>query len=167
MKKNVYLCLKFNNMDTLEYKMGVMVGQHILSNFLPSLNIEGAKYNNGVDVSKEDSDKLDILTRKWFNIKDKNSDEYKSAWKDRLDFYHELLVKYLPHKLRCTIPIDLTEIENIIDVKNGIKDCLWDSDICSYDIELDNIIIEPSEHQYCWYKSIVRLTLGEVIKNGK
>ena len=65
--------------------------------------------------------------------------------------------KYLPHILECRIyPI---VVENIIDLKQGIRDSLWDCDNCCYKIKTDDdIIIENAEKYYNMF-SIVKLNL--------
>jgi hypothetical protein len=74
-------------------------------------------------------------------------------WNKLQSFRKELIKKYLPHTFEGYVlpKIHYTENFNMSDFKKGIKDALWDSDVCYYKIENENDI-EISEDE--WFTKI-------------
>ena len=56
----------------------------------------------------------------------------------KLKKYYAL--KYLPKKLDCHLR--LLKINDKKEFKEGLRSSLWDCDMCSYNIEIENIKIE-------------------------
>ncbi len=48
--------------------------------------------------------------------------------------------KYLPNSLECTLR--LIKFNDEKEFKEGLRSSLWDCDMCSYNIEIENIKIE-------------------------
>jgi hypothetical protein len=68
--------------------------------------------------------------------------------KEKWELFHQhnkmLERKYLPNPLECFI--DLLNILNIDEFKKGLRVALWDCDMCSYNIEPENIKIYEDEN---------------------
>lgn len=65
--------------------------------------------------------------------------------------------KYLPQVLECYV--NKIDVENITELKAGIRLTLWDCDICSYKIENDDdIIIEEQKYPFD-YQTLIKLNL--------
>lgn len=140
---------------SIEYQLGFMIGEYIVAAYLPTLNVN-YQSNNTINVSDEDRIEFERLNKLWFYKELKNKKTAKEEWINLRKFDMELEKKYLPHTLECRIyPI---EVENMIDLKKGIRDSLWNCDKCSYKIKTDeDIIIERVEPPF--YFSIVKLNL--------
>ena len=78
-------------------------------------------------------------------------------WIDYRTYAHMLEKKYLPHVLECYV--NKIDVENITELKDGIRLALWDCDICSYKIENDeDIIIEEQKYPFD-YQTLIKLNL--------
>jgi hypothetical protein len=66
--------------------------------------------------------------------------------------------KYLPNPLICHL--DLLNIKNENEFKDGLKFALWDCDMCSYNIEPENIKIYDEEDMYF---TIIEFVLDSVV----
>ena len=140
---------------SIEYQLGFMIGEYIVAAYLPTLNVN-YQSNNTINVSDEDRIEFERLNKLWFYKELKNKKTAKEEWFNLRTFAMSLEKKYLPHTLECRIyPI---EVENVVDLKKGIRDSLWNCDRCCYKIETDeDIIIERVEPPF--YFSIVKLNL--------
>lgn len=143
---------------TLEYQLGLFVGEYIVSRYLPSLSIDKWNINpkNIISVSPEETAEEERLTNIWFNKVQKFSkEECIEEWNESIAYRKALMAKYLPHQIKCFIyPLNY---ENEKELKRGIKRALWDSDRCNYKCTTDeDIVIEHDEEGYYTY---VHLTL--------
>lgn len=142
---------------SIEYQLGFMIGEYIVAEYLPTIDVY-CHTNHTICVSEEDKLESERLNKLWLKNYNhgKNKDEAKEDWFNLRKFDMELEKKYLPHTLECRIyPI---EVENVVDLKKGIRDSLWNCDRCCYKIETDeDIIIERVEPPF--YLSIVKLNL--------
>lgn len=143
---------------SIEYQLGFMIGEYIVAAYLPTLNVDGIMSNHVIYVSDEDKIEYERLHDLWYKKYNhgKNKTD-KDDWFNLRTFAMSLEKKYLPHTLECRIyPI---EVENMIDLKKGIRDSLWDCDMCCYKIETDDDIIleryEPPFHHI----SVIKLNL--------
>lgn len=126
---------------SLSYQLGTYIGEYVVRQYLPTLSCEAGYTNNVIKVSDEDSENLKKAEDKWFISyrKDPTSPIADSNWKVYRKLAHELQKKYLPAKLVCNIST-LHNVESTKDLKEGIRDALWDCDVCCYKIEKDSDI---------------------------
>ena len=150
---------------TLDYQLGYYVGLEIVHRFLPTLSTDILQTRNVIEVSEEDRLENERLDVEWYettryggnwNGKDENGD------KEKWELYHQhnkmLERKYLPNPLVCHL--DLLNIENESEFKNGLRVALWDCDMCSYNIEPENIKIYDEEDMYF---TIIEFVLDSVV----
>lgn len=124
---------------TLEYQIGFYVGQNIYRSVLPTLDVSPFRSNVVYEVSEEEKKEFQELEKQHFKYR---RDE---DWERLRKSYNQLKEKYLPHKIRWQLPI--FDVENIEEFKQGVRDALWDTDICEYKIETDADIkiVEPDD----------------------
>lgn len=146
---------------TLEYQLGTFVGENIINRYLPTLSTHPIHSNNCIQVSDEDFDEHERLEKKWMdrvcwgNFPDMNEENKEHALWDELSKYNKYLdKKYLPEVLLCTF--DPIYVENIDGFKQGIADALWNSDICVYSTNLEDIKIYYDEDFYLTYIELKR-----------
>ncbi|MCK9416839.1 hypothetical protein M0Q97_09305 [Candidatus Dojkabacteria bacterium] len=143
---------------SIEYQLGYMIGEYIVAAYLPTIDVY-CHTSHTICVSEEDRLEYERLDNLWYENYNhgKNKNEAKEDWFNLRTFAMSLEKKYLPHILECRIyPID---VKNIIDLKQGIRDSLWDCDNCCYKIKTDDdIIIEKYEPPF--YFSVVKLNLN-------
>lgn len=141
------------NKLTLNYQLGFYVGLEIVNSYLPTLSTDMLQTRNVIQVSEEDTLENERLDTEWYsttryggnwNGKDENGD------KEKWELYHQhnkmLERKYLPNPLICHL--DLLNIQNENEFKDGLRVVLWDCDMCSYNIEPENIKIYDEEDMY-------------------
>jgi chaperonin cofactor prefoldin len=131
---------------TMDYQLGYYVGEHIVSRYLPTLTTDMLQTRNVIEVSEEDSIENNRLDREWYS-----TTKYQDNWsgeedgsKEKWDLYHQhnkmLEKKYLPNPLECVL--QLIKFNDETEFKKGLRFSLWDCDMCSYNIEPENIKIE-------------------------
>jgi hypothetical protein len=143
--------------NSVEYKLGYMVGEFISVTYLPTLAVDNDSTNNSIEMSEEDTilyKKINRESLEYYKV-----DDYKHNvnWAKYQEFRKQMKLKYLPHTLECHINVELDS--NSVDIKSGIKQSLWDSDICEYNIEPENIVIENLMFKEKWFGTIVKLKL--------
>ena len=131
---------------SMDWQLGFYVGEYIVSHYLPTLSTDMIYSKNVIKVSEEDEVENKRLDDEWFKIT-----KYKENWsseehsgKDKWDEYFKhnkmLEKKYLPPVLECVI--GLIRIDNMKNFKDGLRTTLWNCDMCSYNIDEENIEIE-------------------------
>lgn len=147
--------------NTISYKLGVMIGEFIYYRYLPTLSIDDMQSPHVITVSDEETIEYERLHNLWWPacLKSVQTGENELAFETMRTYTRSLEKKYFPKILECGIPVDLSKIKNLDDVKYGIKDSLWDCDVCAYHIDIDEIIITKAP-KYYWYKTSVTLELG-------
>lgn len=145
--------------NTVEFQLGVMIGEYIINMYLPTLDTDMLKTRHVINVSDEDRINYEMLDKIWYEKTNKNGKEAsKDDWNKLHDFTKKMEEKYLPHILECRVP--LIQVENITELKAGIRESLWDCDACSYKIETDDDIIIEDEHiANIFHESIIKLKL--------
>lgn len=124
---------------TLEYQLGFMIGEQIVDRYLITLSNE-RHTRNVIEIAPEEQAEYDRLSNLWSDAYDRNKDNAKEEWKAYRDYAHFLQRKYLPAKLECFVG-RIESINNLEEVKEGIRHALWDSDSCCYDttvIDIEN-----------------------------
>jgi hypothetical protein len=140
---------------SVEFQLGVMIGEYIVYKYLPTINVE-CQSNHTINVSDDEEKEYNRLQEEWrkdYNAKNKPVQK----WIDYRTYAHMLEKKYLPHVLECYV--NKIDVENITELKDGIRLALWDCDICSYKIENDeDIIIEEQKYPFD-YQTLIKLNL--------
>jgi hypothetical protein len=131
---------------TANYQLGWYVGLYIISNYLPTLSTDYILSRNVVQVSYDDTTEFTKLQEE--------AREDNEAFLRLRDLDKQLHKKYLPETLVCNL--DLLNIENEEEFKKGLYDVLMDSDICSYNIQPENIKIYDDAN---YFYTIIEFTL--------
>ena len=137
---------KYLDEISMDYQLGYYVGEHIVNRYLPTLSTDMIQSRNVIKVSEEDEIENKRLDEEWFKTTrhnddwDGENDGDKEKWKLYLQHNKMLEKKYLPKKLDCHLR--LLKINDEKEFKEGLRSSLWDCDMCSYNIEIENIKIE-------------------------
>ena len=147
-----------------DYYIGILVGEYIVTNDLPTLSTDMMKTRRVIEVNEDDTKEHDRLEKLWHDRcielrGDPNRSE-NEFWNPYLEYNFRLAEKYYPHEISCRVPkFGLHLIDDIADLKRGIRDSLWDCDVCSYKIEKDeDIEIEKFDWPGAWCE-IIKLKL--------
>lgn len=134
--------------DSVEYQLGIYVGEYIVSNYLPTISTDMMHTNKVIKVSEEDTKEFDIIHNAWaekiLGANWSSDKKFPKEWNAYLTFRKKLQKKYMPETLKAYVPKIKINKEKIEDLKHGIAVSLWDCDCCSYHIEHDKILIEDS-----------------------
>lgn len=157
--------IEYKNSLTTEYQLGYYVGLEIIHKYLPTLSTDMLQTRNVIEVSEEDSSENERLDTEWYattryggewNGVDENGDMEK--W----DSYHQhnkmLERKYLYNPLQCHM--DILNIQDMDEFKKGLRVALWNCDMCSYNIEPENIKIYDDED---YYTTVIEFVLDSVV----
>ena len=118
----------------LNYQLGIYVGQYIFFKYLPTLSTDMLKTRNVIHVNEDElieHTTIDLELTQSYTVfgGNGNSDDFFKRYKS---FNNKLAEKYLPHELVCACPkFSLTDID---EFKNGLREMLWDTDLCWYGI---------------------------------
>jgi len=137
----------------LDNQLGYFVGEYIYFTTLPTLSSDFGTTRNCIKVTNEEEDKERDLTSVWHSLysSTKGSDEdkkeaSKNAWEDLLVFRKSLQDKYLPKEISTRVPC--LRIDNMEEFKKGLIDSLWNSDVCQYSLNKDDVKVETDENYY-------------------
>jgi hypothetical protein len=141
------------NRLTSEFQFGYYVGLEIVRGYLPTLSTDILQSRNVIQVSEEDSLENERLDTEWY-VTTKHGGEWngvdENGDKEKWDLYHQhnkmLEKKYLPNPLKCHM--DILNIQDLDGFKKGLRVALWDCDMCSYNIEPENIKIYDDDDYY-------------------
>lgn len=143
-------CIKRNEeylqQASMDYQLGFYVGEYIVNRYLPTLSTDALHSRNVIEVSQEDTLENKRLDDEWFK-----TTKYQDNWngeedgdKEKWNLYHQhnkmLEKKYLPPVLECVF-----QLIRIIDMKlfkTGLIHSLWNCDMCSYNLDEENIEIK-------------------------
>jgi len=124
-----------------EFQLGYYVGEFIVHRFLPTIDVEcqGAT-TQVIHVSDNDKAEYERLSDAHHQSYDRNNPKANAIeWEAYRKCSRELQEKYMPETLLCYLnPLTIT---NMDEFKLGLWDSLWNSDVCSYDIQPENIKI--------------------------
>ena len=142
---------------SMDWQLGHYVGEHIVNNYLPTLSTDMILSKVVIPVSEEDVLENIRLDTEWYETTkyqknwDGDEDGSKEKWNEYFKHNKMLEQKYLPKVLECVIR--LIRIDDINQFKEGIRESLWNCDMCSYNIDKENILIENDmEHGYTHIK---------------
>jgi hypothetical protein len=133
---------------TTSYQLGYYVGREIINRFLPTLSTDMLLSRVVIQVTEEDTKINKQLEEYWLAQKGEQE------WLAYLEHNKLLEKKYLPNPLVCYLSI--LNIEDVAQFKKGLNWALWDCDICSYNIEPENIKIYDDEDVF---QTIIELSL--------
>ena len=159
--------IDFKKSLTPDYQLGFYVGLEIVHRYLPTLSSDMIQSRNLIEVSQMDSEENKRLEEEWFSTTKyggewdgKSKEGNKEKWDDLYDHNKMLEIKYLPHTLTCYL--DVLNVNDMNQFKEGIRTSLWDCDMCSYNIDIENIKIYDDEDVRF---TIIEFTLDSLIKN--
>ena len=124
---------------SLEFQLGLYIGEQIERNYLPCLSVDGVT-NNSIEMSEEDIFEYEKIHNALDTVPEREKLGDSQQWKSYIDFRYMLYKKYLPEKLDCWVN-RIYSITNMEDLKKGIETYLWNCDNCNYDtsrIEINN-----------------------------
>ena len=127
--------------QSAHFNLGVLIGEYIISHNLPTLDLDIFKTKNVISTSEDEKIEYNRLNILCFNDKNETPE---NKFDELKNYYKSLIRKYFPNELICDIPISLDLNDNINEVKNGIRDSLWNSDVCEYNIEIENIDLKTN-----------------------
>lgn len=146
----LYLCHMKNNKPSLNYQLGMYVGNYIVLTGLPTLSTDGLKSNTVIEVSAEETAEWAELEKKCFEKM--QTEEFSKHFYENRKWYHKLEEKYLPETVELMVPrVVPTNMEQFTE---GIKAVLWDCDLSHYKIE-EGFFVKTDKHAWC---SIIILT---------
>ena len=137
-----------------DYYLGCYIGEFIVSHFLPCLSCDN-NTNIQIKISDEEQTEYDRVSNLTSLITDEESQK---NWDQYISYRKMLKKKYLPEILKCYVPNFVSE--NMEDVKRGIRESLWDSDVCNYQIT-KNEDIEIGEDLGSWAQRKIILKISE------
>ena len=151
---------KYLDEVTMDYQLGEYVGEYIVSHYLPTLSTDMLHTNKVINVSEEDTLENKRLDEEWFSTTRHNdnwdgvNDGNNEMWKLYLQHNKMLEKKYLPPVLECYF--GLIKFNDELEFKKGIQESLWQCDMCSYNIDIENIKIK---YEMEWGATIISFQL--------
>ena len=140
---------------SLEYQLGVFIGEFIIGNYLPTLNIDSLLTHTVINVTEDEKNKYDELNDLWFKSVRGDKDISNTNWNNMRRFQLEMENKYLPPVIECYVPG--FDVQDYVTLKEGIRESLWDSDLCHYSIDVDNIDINEYDEKINYHYPMRRL----------
>jgi hypothetical protein len=137
---------------SLEFQLGLKIGEEIVERDLVSLSNE-PNTRNVVVISTKEQVEYERLSNAWYAASEALGDEgSKKEWKDYRNYASYLQKKYLPPVLECYIS-KIESVNNMEDIKKGIRLALCDSDVCNYDTTRIDIV--PEDGLLNWYDKVI------------
>ena len=138
---------------SMEYQLGYFVGEFIFHTTLPTLSCDDIRTRNIIQVSEEETNELNRLTDIWFNklhslkgTDQEKKEATKEEWENYRTYSKMLYDKYYPSTIQTFIsPLNVNDMDKF---KDGLINCLWNCDCCSYSLKKDDILIEMDENIY-------------------
>lgn len=128
---------KSETQKTLAMQLGYFVGQYIVDRYLPTLSVDIIKTFNNISVTWAEGEEY----RRLGNVYD--STKTKESWKEYREYSKKLELKYFPETLFCYLYFKLEiKASDVEEFKKGVICSLWNSDVCSYSIKPEDIILE-------------------------
>jgi hypothetical protein len=125
----------------MDYQLGFYIGENIVDNYLPTLSTDMIHSRKVIKVSEKDEIENNRLDDEWFNscTHERGNSGDKEKWEAYFNHNKMLERKYLPQTLECVF--SLIRIDDMNKFKEGIKESLWNCDMCSYNIDEEKIEI--------------------------
>lgn len=145
---------RVREVHSMDYYLGCYIGEFIVTHWLPCLSCDHDTLHQ-IQISDEEqieytriSGLISIIT----------NEESQKRWDDYISYRKMLKKKYLPEILECYVPNFVSE--NMEDIKRGIRESLWDSDVCNYQIT-KNEDVEIGEDPGSWCQRKITLKISE------
>jgi hypothetical protein len=153
----LYLCNMKRKRLSLNYQLGMYVGEYIVALHLPTLSTDMLLTRTIIDVSPEETAEWQKLDKQLepYMWGDKRNDEegYKKLFYENRKWYHVLEEKYLPETIKIMVPRVVPT--NMEQFAKGIKDTLWDCDRSHYRIE-EGFFVQTNHYAWCSYIILTR-----------
>jgi hypothetical protein len=137
--------IEHKNSLSSEWQLGFYVGENIIHNDLPTISVESGT-RRVIEVSLEDKNEYKNTEENWYKKYFKGKDEAEEEWKIYQQCRKKLIKKYLPDVLKCYMRF--LNITNMSEFKNGLINSLWNSDVCSYSLNPEDINIYDDNECY-------------------
>jgi hypothetical protein len=126
---------------SMDYQLGFYIGENIVDNYLPTLSTDMIHSRKVIQVSEKDEIENNRLDDEWFNscTHERGNSGDKEKWEAYFNHNKMLEKKYLPQTLECVF--SLLRIDDMKKFKEGLRSSLWNCDMCSYNIDEENIKI--------------------------
>jgi hypothetical protein len=126
---------------SMDYQLGFYIGENIVDNYLPTLSTDMIHSRKVIKVSEKDEIENNRLDDEWFNscTHERGNSGDKEKWDAYFNHNKMLEKKYLPETLECVF--SLLRIDDMKKFKEGLRSSLWNCDMCSYNIDEENIKI--------------------------
>jgi hypothetical protein len=126
---------------SMDYQLGFYIGENIVDNYLPTLSTDMIHSRKVIKVSEKDEIENNRLDDEWFNscTHERGNSGDKEKWDAYFNHNKMLEKKYLPQTLECVF--SLLRIDDMKKFKEGLRSSLWNCDMCSYNIDEENIKI--------------------------
>ena len=152
-----YLYLCHMKKISLNYQLGMYVGEYIVALHLPTLSTDMLLTRNIIEVSPEETaewEAMDKLLEPYMWGEKKNDEEgYHKLFYENRKWYHKLEEKYLPETIKVMVPRVVPT--NMVQFAQGIKDTLWDCDRSHYRIE-EGFFEQTNKYAWCSYIILTR-----------
>jgi hypothetical protein len=135
--------------QSVDFYLGWYIGEFIVKSNLPCLSCDNDTLHP-IEISEEELEQYTIINGKL--IGKYTQDE----WDEYISYRKMLKEKYLPKELKCYVPNFVSG--NMDEVKRGIRESLWDSDVCNYSTLQENIEIGE---EVDWFQRRITLKLSE------
>jgi len=156
----LYLCIMKSKRLSLNYQLGMYVGEYIVALHLPTLSTDMLLTRTIIDVSSEETAEWEELEKPqqiYISSKDPDREAKEEARTKRFyenrKWYHKLEEKYLPETLKIMVPRVVPT--NMEQFTQGIKDTLWNCDRSHYWIE-DGFFEQTNKYAWCSYVILTR-----------
>jgi len=125
---------------SVEEQLGYYIGEYIFHTKLPTLSCDMMHSRNVIKVTDEEEEECERLSNlhSKFYRENESSEEQKKSWDDLMNYRKEIQKKYLPPTLDTYV--DVLDVDDYKDIKEGIRISLWDCDLCHYEIAKDEDI---------------------------
>lgn len=136
----------YNRRKTTEYQLGWIIGEVIYMKYLPTLDIDLIHSPTVIRVTPEEYKEYVALNEKWeskyiFLDNIITDDESTKDFENLKEYRDKMAIKYLPNNLQCSVPLLMpTSLNKLNIIKEGIRDNLWNSDLCWYNIDNNDSI---------------------------
>lgn len=136
------------------FYLGWYIGEFITGHFLPGLSCDDNTLVQ-IKISDEEQVEYDKLSQDLTIDRVTRTPE---GWDKYISYRKMLKKKYLPETLKCYVPNFVSD--DMEEVKRGIRESLWDSDVCNYQIS-KNEDVEIGEEAGDWCQRLITLKLSE------
>lgn len=120
-----------------DWQIGILFGELVWRR-MPTLSTNRCGSGARVQVSKEDEDKLNELSDKWYN------NDTKENWVEYRTFAHNIEDRYLKKEFKFMERMPWIEIND--EFKKGLISFLWNTDGCEYSLNEEDITMSADEY---------------------